>query len=138
MYRPTVGVLSLLGAMLLSLGAGAQTQSMLDVLAIDASGNNPQALFRILDKNGDGKVSGAEFRLRKYAIFVAKDLNEDGIVIPEEVPGVSARVFGIFDADGDGRVTIDEYGDSYLSQFTNIDKNHDGFISLPELIDVGK
>jgi len=113
--------------------ASAQTPSMLDVLSIEASGKNPEAVFKILDANGDGSISRSELRLRKYSVFFMKDGNRDGKLSSDEVAGLPVATFKSLDTDGNGKISVDEYGDARLLQFESIDANGDGRVTLEEL-----
>ncbi|MEM7077276.1 MAG: EF-hand domain-containing protein [Pseudomonadota bacterium] len=71
-------------------------------------------VFRLLDADGDGAVSAAEFadadrrairkQARKRVRFATLDDNGDGTLSADELPNPAARMAGM-DTDGDGLIT---------------------------------
>lgn len=113
-----------------------------------------------LDKNGDGKVSAAEFD-GPAEHFKAMDKNHDGFlseseapkgpppprrrVAPDSVPDQrgkrparpnrdedQARFIARLDQDGDGKVSADEF-DGPPEHFEEADANGDGYIETAEV-----
>ncbi len=96
------------------------------------------------DKDGDGKVSQAEFN-GPAGPFAHMDKNGDGFISEDEAPkgppprrgndqqgsqkgdGFVKRL----DKDADGKVSLEEF-DGPADHFSHMDKNGDGFISEDE------
>lgn len=94
-----------------------------------------EELFRQWDKNGDGKVSRAEYP--GSLSFEKVDRNRDGFITRDEV-GLTPQkeptpeeLFKLWDANGDGRLSPEEYRGSV--RFEEMDKNRDRFLSRDEL-----
>jgi Ca2+-binding EF-hand superfamily protein len=91
-------------------------------------------MFQAMDKDGDGKLSRAEFQGRE-ANFDRLDLNKDGVLEPSELnravtKGAGQR-FPAMDKDGDGKLSRTEFtGPPAL--FNRLDVNQDGFLSRAE------
>jgi hypothetical protein len=117
----------------LSTSAFAQSQTMIEVLDIDVTGSKPQAIFTILDQNGDGKVSEVEWRLRKLTIFFKKDANSDNFLDSQEIPGMKKALYTRLDSNVDGKISLDEWTDRRAIYFPDVDSNKDGSISFEEL-----
>jgi hypothetical protein len=96
-----------------------------------------------LDKNGDGKVSAAEFDGPADA-FKAMDKNHDGFLSEAEAPKGppprrrptraedQARFIARLDQDGDGKVSAEEF-DGPPEHFEEADANNDGYIETAEV-----
>ena len=102
--------------------------------------------FHALDKNGDGKVTFAEFN-EGFAdlILSTYDRTFDGTVTQQEWDAIerantnrSQSSFRLLDVNHDGKLTRDELShgkrrDAVVRRlFARIDKNHDGVITLDE------
>jgi Ca2+-binding EF-hand superfamily protein len=102
--------------------------------------------FHDLDKNGDGKITLAEYLAffrayspprRQYFEFEFRkyDKNGDGFITYEEhwAPVTLKDEFRALDKNRDGCVTRDEFlqGDK---QFRKLDRNHDGCLTLEEYL----
>lgn len=104
------------------------------------NGGMPLQRFKALDKDGDGKVSKAEFT-GPPARFAQLDTDRDGFITRREAeaPGRSAAAGGgalaarlkSMDKNGDGRISRDEFTGP-APRFDKIDADHDGFATLPE------
>ncbi|MDC7683503.1 hypothetical protein PQU92_09465 [Asticcacaulis sp. BYS171W] len=122
--------LALAGALLLAAGA-ANAQTAL-----------PEH-FAKMDKDGDGKLSPAEWTRDKPQTFKKMDANGDKFadkaevekfyvaIAPLDDPKTAKRISGVLNADtnGDGKVTIEELTEYSLVDFKKRDKDGDGFIS---------
>ncbi|HOS42678.1 MAG TPA: EF-hand domain-containing protein, partial [Armatimonadota bacterium] len=96
--------------------------------------------FREMDKNGDGKLSPAEFPYPGE--FAAWDRNGDGVVSWEEIFGDAAakggdqdplspeRQFKLADTNADGKLSPAEFPKPDL--FAQMDANKDGFVTWEE------
>jgi Ca2+-binding EF-hand superfamily protein len=82
----------------------------------------PADYLRTLDRNGDGKVSEAEYVQYMSTGFRRMDSNGDGVLETSELPG------------GHGRpITLPAFQDNLRRQFHRLDRNHDGCLSAKEL-----
>ena len=112
---------------------------------VPAEGKDRGGLFAQLDKDGDGKISRAEWT-RKPKAFDRLDLNHDGFITREEAAeahGKSAVPKGgkavrrgrvaEMDTNGDGKIARDEWRGKSKA-FDRLDADHDGFLTREELL----
>jgi Ca2+-binding EF-hand superfamily protein len=102
--------------------------------------------FKMMDANGDGKISRAEHAAAAKKMFNECDANHDGIVTAAEMdaslvakgekPGkddkTAAEKIKMIDQNGDGQLTAAEHEAGTETMFTKMDKNSDGFLSKEE------
>ena len=102
--------------------------------------------FKMMDANGDGKITRAEHATAAKQMFAQCDANRDGIVTALEMdaamaakgekPGKdhknSAEKIKVIDQNGDGRLTAAEHETGSEQMFTKMDKNGDGALSKEE------
>lgn len=88
--------------------------------------------FRVLDVDGDDRISAAEWRERRMVFFYLLDANHDLYVEPGEVPGISNEAFVAADLDGDGRLSGFEFNQAAFSQFDSADLDQDGYATFAE------
>jgi len=82
----------------------------------------PRDYLRLMDSNGDGRVSEAEYVAYMSRSFSRMDTNSDGVLEPSELPG------------GHGRsISLHEFASNLRTQFHRLDRNHDGYLSAKEL-----
>ena len=117
----------------------------------------PASLIQRLDKDGDGKISKAEFPEQSRLKFGRLDRNGDGFITKDEIPQgnqrgrrkknekqlreMATRLMKRHDKDGDGKLTAGELvtpgadGQKGRARFNlkKSDKNGDGAIDLNEL-----
>lgn len=101
-----------------------------------AADEDVREIFGILDENGDGVVSRAEFARQKTVVFfrAIDDLDRDQRLGPEEV-NVAPEAFADADLDGDGKLSGAEFVQARFTQFDAIDANDDQQVTFEELRD---
>lgn len=96
------------------------------VAGLAAAGASAQAsrsaYLAMFDRNGDGRVSEAEYIGYLDRGFVAMDANHDGTLEPSELPGGRGRA-----------VTLARHEADLRRQFRRLDRNHDGLLDAREL-----
>lgn len=104
----------------------------------------PNAMFRRLDKNSDGKISKDEAQGRISENFLRMDLDGDGSISAAEFSRIMQRLrdrqqptlkatFFDQDADSDGRVTKREASGELAERFRELDANNDGQLDIREV-----
>ncbi len=84
--------------------------------------STPQEYLRQFDTDGDGRVSEAEYVAQMSEGFYRLDVNHDGVLTPDELPG------------GHGKpITLKQFQDNLRRQFHKLDRNHDGYLDAREL-----
>ena len=118
------------------------TSAFAIVLAVSAPANaedpriqNARQLFKMLDDNGDGKVTFEEFQAKKILTFTARDANQDNSLSFDEVR-VTREQFDAVDRNKDGKISGLEFVDSPFGQYETYDLNKDGSIDVQEFIKV--
>lgn len=97
-------------AMAVLAAAGARAQS------------SRSAYLAMFDRNGDGRVSEAEYVGYLDRGFIAMDANHDGTLEPSELPGGRGRA-----------VTLARHEADLRRQFRRLDRDGDGFLDAREL-----
>ncbi len=107
---------------------------------------NPQERFKLMDRDGDGKVTRDEFT-GPEALFDRLDANKDGAITKDEQPKPGAlpdsggagegrafmlNRFKVLDKDGDGKLTRSEFT-GVPENFDRMDRDQDGTLSSKEL-----
>jgi Ca2+-binding EF-hand superfamily protein len=102
--------------------------------------------FKMMDANGDGKISRAEHAAGAKQMFSQCDANRDGIVTATEMqaaataqgekPGkhdkTAAEKIKEIDQNADGQLTVAEHEAGTEKMFGKMDKDGDGFLSKAE------
>ncbi|MEJ2604095.1 MAG: hypothetical protein P8172_12520 [Gammaproteobacteria bacterium] len=113
-HGKTTGLIGgLIVGLTLSAGAFAQGEKTLD--------------FEITDTNGDACVTWEELRNRSMDVYGAMDLNHDGFLTGEELPGVTG------DSEA-ARVSIDltRFQAALANAYAAADKDDDGCLGRAE------
>jgi Ca2+-binding EF-hand superfamily protein len=96
-----------------------------------------QRILARVDTDHDGKISKAEFDTESVALFKRLDKNGDGKIASDEVParrwGGKGPMFGQMDTDKDGKITKAEFTAAEDKMFQKLDTNGDGVITPDEL-----
>jgi Ca2+-binding EF-hand superfamily protein len=117
-------------------------------LADEAKAGGPD-MFRMMDTNGDGKISPAEHAAGSKMMFNKMDANGDGKVTPAEMDAFhdkmmaghkakpmamsSADKIKVLDTNGDGVLSADEHAAGSKMMFDKMDTDKDGYLSKAEL-----
>ena len=109
-------------------------------------------MMKMLDADGDHKVTAAEFDAYYTSIFDELDKDKDGSVDAKEWAGPtgkskldlatggysrelrSMKMMGMMDTDGDHKVTKDEFLAYHRTIFAHMDTNGDGELSAQEWV----
>ena len=119
------------------IGAGADAGgglSMLDIIALKPKADDPKQSFAIADKNGDGRVTRAEYRVRIMDVFDNKDLDRDFALSENEIPILKQSIFAAADIDGNGKLSAYEFQQADFAKFENFDENKDSVVTFEELL----
>ncbi len=108
--------------------------SMIDVFALKPKADDPKQSFAIADEDGDGRVTQAEYRLRKVDVFDKKDVDRDQTLSRNEIPVLKQSAFDAADSNGDGKLSAYEFIQADFAKFDNFDENQDGVITFDELL----
>ena len=122
--------------------------------ALPAFANDADDKFKLMDTNGDGKVSREEHAAAAQAMFGKMDANSDGIVTADEMTAMhhekkssklkfwqkkdkhdemsSSEKISIIDTNGDGKISRAEHEAGSAKMFTKMDANDDGVLSKEE------
>jgi len=98
--------------------------------------------MRHFDTNNNGKVTQAEFDKAAAKKFKLMDANGDGKLTVDEFKAYKkAKHFARMDANKDGKVSKKEFTDFKIQKaerkFARKDKNNDGFIAKDEMVHKG-
>lgn len=98
-------------------------------------------MIRLLDTDGDGKVSLAEIAAEQGRLIGASDLDGNGTLSPDEFRrrgGLFQRLgtttlFDLMDADGDRSLSAEEIAKPSERWFSRYDANSDGQLDTNEI-----
>ncbi|MBI2256669.1 MAG: hypothetical protein HYU58_18755 [Proteobacteria bacterium] len=106
-------------------------------------GDMAAKMIKRFDKDGDGKLSEAEWPGKGHMNFADADANKDGAVTTEEMAALrKAHDRGMpdgkdrmarLDTDKDGKISVAEWSAQGEKMFTRFDKNKDGKIAKDEV-----
>lgn len=82
----------------------------------------PSDYLALMDTDGDGRISEQEYVDYLSAGFRRMDVNGDGILEPEELPGGRGKA-----------IDLRTHQDNLRRQFHKLDRNHDGYLDAKEL-----
>lgn len=83
---------------------------------------SPRDYLKMIDGNGDGRISEAEYLAYMSRRFYSMDTDGDGTLEAGELPG------------GRGRpISLREFQANLRRQFHRLDRNHDDYLSAKEL-----
>ena len=116
-------------------------------MAAGAKTDTAATLFKQMDTDGDGQLSGDEHTAGAKRMFEARDADRDGRVTPTEMQAAQPRVTGrapttsdlpaadkikAVDTDGDGVLTAAEHEAGTRQVFATMDTDRDGRLSRQE------
>lgn len=122
--------------------AAVLTAAALGCTALAASAQPGRFMLERMDKDGDGRISEAEFSPRREGPLLERaDADGDGMVTRAEVEAMMRErqreaeermdtLFADMDSDGDGAITAEELR---AGRFQRLDANDDGFIDADEM-----
>jgi len=108
-------------------------------------GASVDAQVKMMDSNGDGKVSAEEHAAGAEKMFRMIDANKDGNVTAEEMDAAheagsgpkdgmsSGEKIKMIDGNGDGVLSASEHAAGSLSMFTKTDTDKDGSLTAREI-----
>ena len=132
-------VLAVIGFVVVGVDAYADDGlSAVDIIALKPKADDPKQSFAIADEDGDGRVTQAEYRLRKVDVFDKKDVDRDKVLSENEIPILKPSVFAKADSNGDGKLSAFEFIQADFAKFDNFDENQNGVITFDELLSFRK
>lgn len=103
------------------------------------------AEVKMMDTNGDGKISADEHAAGARKMFEKMDTDKDSTVTAAEMDKASAakgksgqqissaEKIRTIDTNGDGRLSADEHAAGSHAMFEKMDTDHDSFVTADEL-----
>jgi len=117
-------------------------------VATAARANNKDEKFKMMDTDGDGKISRDEFTAGSKKMFDQMDADKNGKVTAAEMEAYHQQMTGkkagqtemstaerikMVDSNGDGELTVEEYENGAKTMFDKMDTNHDGYLTKAEM-----
>lgn len=107
----------------------------------DRAEQQPPRSFRMLDTNGDGKVTVAEITAEQERLLGAADLDGDGKLSVDEFRRrgwwfqqlQTTTLFDLMDTNGDRTLTAEEIASPTARWFKRYDANADGGMTVDEV-----
>ena len=105
-------------------------------------------MFKMMDTDGDGKISAIEHETAAGGMFATMDGNGDGKVTADEMNAAHQKITGrapaagemsaaekikVIDSDGDGVLTREEHTAGSKTMFERMDADKDGFVTRAEM-----
>lgn len=112
--------------------------SMIDVIALKPKADDPKQSFAIADVDGDGRVTRAEYRIRKVDVFDKKDVDRDKTLSRSEIPILKQSAFDDADLNRDGKLSAYEFIQADFAKFDFFDEDGNGVITFDELLSFRK
>jgi Ca2+-binding EF-hand superfamily protein len=113
-----------------------------------AGDDKPAPQFKMMDTNGDGKISADEHAAGAKKMFEMMDADKDGKVTADEMTAAHAKITGkksgptemsaadkikVMDTNGDGVLSADEHAAGAKMMFDSMDADKDGFLTPAEM-----
>jgi Ca2+-binding EF-hand superfamily protein len=110
--------------------------------------NDNDAKFKMMDTNGDGKISADEHAAGAKKMFEQMDADKNGKVTAAEMEAGHEQMAGkkagktdmstadkikMIDSNGDGEITAAEHEAGAKMMFDKMDSNHDGYLTKSEM-----
>ena len=112
--------------------------SAFDIIALKPKADDPKQSFAIADEDGDGRVTRAEYQLRKIAVFDKMDVDRDKTLSRNEIPVLKQSAFDDADSNGDGKLSGFEFIQADFAKFDLFDEDRNGVITFDELLSFRK
>jgi len=102
-------------------------------------------MFKMMDTDGDGKISSTEHAAGVTQMFSEMDADKDGFVTAAEMDARHAKMgdkamkmssadkIKSMDTDGDGKLSSAEHDAGAAKMFSDMDGDHDGSLSKAEM-----
>jgi Ca2+-binding EF-hand superfamily protein len=117
-------------------------------IASPARANNKDDKFKMMDTDGDGKISAEEHAAGARKMFTAMDADKNGKVTAAEMDAFHTQMPGkkagqtemsstdkikMMDTNGDGTLSAAEHEAGAKMMFDKMDTNHDGYLTKSEM-----